>query len=49
MVELSLIRDLVAIAGVIIALGYYIINIRNQTSTAIHADILEMAGRQLRR
>ena len=33
MIELSTIRDLVAIAGVLIALVYYIINIRNQRET----------------
>lgn len=33
MIELSTIRDLVAISGVLIALGYYIINIRNQRVT----------------
>jgi hypothetical protein len=33
MIELSVIRDLVTIAGVVIALGYYIINIRNQKET----------------
>ena len=31
--DVSLIRDLVAIAGVIIALTYYILNIRNQRET----------------
>ena len=33
MIELSTIRDVVAIAGVLIALTYYIINIRNQRET----------------
>ena len=33
MIELSVVRDLVAIFSVIIALGYYIINIRHQRET----------------
>ena len=33
MVDVSLIRDLVAIAGVLIALTYYILNIQNQRQT----------------
>jgi hypothetical protein len=44
MIELSIIRDLVAIAGVFIALSYYIMNLRNlrQTRQAqIYLNIME--------